>query len=41
MEIGTGVFEDCEKLKEIHTPSGSYAEQYANEHDIPVVNIEE
>ncbi len=40
-EIGVGVFEGCEQLKEIHTPAGSYAEQYANDHGIPVEKIEE
>ena len=38
--IGIDAFKGCDKLT-IHTPAGSYAEQYANEHSIPVVNIEE
>ena len=33
-EIGTGAFRDCHKLT-IHAPAGSYAEQYAKEHNIP------
>ncbi|MBR2799790.1 MAG: leucine-rich repeat domain-containing protein [Oscillospiraceae bacterium] len=33
--IGFGAFDDCDKLT-IHTPAGSYAEQYAHENGIPV-----
>ena len=32
--IGDGAFENCESLT-IHTPAGSYAEEYAKENKIP------
>ena len=34
--IDFGVFKGCPNLT-IHAPAGSYAEQYAKEHDIPFV----
>ena len=36
--IGEDAFDDCDELT-IHTPAGSYAEQYARENGIPVENI--
>ena len=35
-EIGNGTFSGCPSLT-IHAPAGSYAEQYAKEHNIPFV----
>ena len=36
--IGVGVFNGCENVV-IHTNSGSFAEHYAQENDIPYVTI--
>lgn len=36
--IGESSFEDCGSLKYIITPTGSYAEEYAKNHNIPVQN---
>ncbi len=36
ISIGEDAFADCENLT-IYTPEGSYAEQYAKEHNIPVI----
>ena len=36
VEIGVDAFKDCHKLT-IHAPAGSYAEDYAQENNIPFV----